>query len=250
MHSILPARGYLTADYWDSFLVLPFAARAPSRRGGSRSSATPPARSRASTGTSGRDTGVDGVEIDPELTDVGYRYFDMGSNPSLTVHDDDARPWLRRADGELRPDRRRRLPPALHPVLPGDEGVLRARSRERLAPDGVVVVNVGHPEGDDEFERSLGRTMAAAFPTVLRDPAEQTNTLLIGSDGPLSADRLRRTRRASSCTATCAELARDRRGPARAAASRRQRLHRRPRPGRVAGRPLDHRRRRGPLAGP
>ena len=26
VHSILPARGYLTADYWDSFLVLPFTA--------------------------------------------------------------------------------------------------------------------------------------------------------------------------------------------------------------------------------
>ena len=47
-------------------------------------------------------TQVDGVEIDPELTDVGYRYFDMGSNPKLTVHDEDARPWLRGSDGELR----------------------------------------------------------------------------------------------------------------------------------------------------
>ena len=95
MHSILPARGYLTADYWDGFLVLPFAAATRARRGGSRSSATPPARSRASTGTSGRAREVDGVEIDPELTEVGYRYFDMGSNPRLTVHDEDARPWLR-----------------------------------------------------------------------------------------------------------------------------------------------------------
>ena len=37
-------------------------------------------------------TDVDGVEIDPELTDVGYRYFDMGSNQRLTVHNEDARP--------------------------------------------------------------------------------------------------------------------------------------------------------------
>jgi hypothetical protein len=32
--------------------------------------------------------------------------------------------------------------------------------------------------------------MASALPTVIRDPAEQTNTLLIASDGPLSTDRL------------------------------------------------------------
>ncbi len=45
-------------------------------------------------------------------------------------------------------------------------------ARERLAPGGVVIVNVGHPEGSDELERVLGRTMAAAFPRVLRYPIE------------------------------------------------------------------------------
>ncbi len=99
VHSILPRRGYLTADYWDSFLVLPFAARSePPRRIAILGNAA---------GTIARqyghfwpDTYVDGVEIDAELSDVGYRYFDMGSNPRLTIHDDDARPWLRRADDE------------------------------------------------------------------------------------------------------------------------------------------------------
>jgi hypothetical protein len=33
--------------------------------------------------------------------------------------------------------------------------------------------------------------MAAAFPTVLRDPIEPTNTLLVAGEGPLSAARLR-----------------------------------------------------------
>jgi spermidine synthase len=135
------------------------------------------------------ETIVDGVEIDPELTDVGYRYFDMGSNPKLTVYDDDARPWLRKADDRydlIVVDAYRQ--PYIPFYLTTKE--FFELISDRLAPDGVVVVNVGHPEDDDEFERSLGRTMAEALPTVLRDPAEQTNTLLIGSDGPLSADRL------------------------------------------------------------
>ena len=38
--------------------------------------------------------------------------------------------------------------------------------------------------------------MAEVFPTVLRDPAEQTNSLLIGGDGSLSAARLERAARA------------------------------------------------------
>jgi hypothetical protein len=54
-----------------------------------------------------------------------------------------------------------------------------------------VIVNVGHPEGGEELERVLGRTMAAAFPTVLRYPIEPTNTLLVAGEGALSAARLR-----------------------------------------------------------
>jgi hypothetical protein len=61
----------------------------------------------------------------------------------------------------------------------------------------VVAVNVGHPEGSDELERVLGRTMAAAFPTVLRNPIESTNTVLIGSEAPASAATLQRAARAT-----------------------------------------------------
>ncbi len=57
------------------------------------------------------------------------------------------------------------------------------------------IVNVGHPEGSEELERVLGRTMAAAFPSVLRYPIEPTNTLLVAGEGPLSAARLRAQRR-------------------------------------------------------
>jgi spermidine synthase len=188
VHSILPRRGYLTADYWDSFLVLPFAAQPE-----------PPERIAIlgnAAGTIARQYGhfwpqteVDGVEIDKELSDIGYRYFDMGSNPRLTIHDDDARPWLRRADEEydlIVVDAYRQ--PYIPFYLTTKE--FFELISERLAPGGVVVVNVGHPEGDDEFERSLGRTMAEVFPSVLRDPAEQTNTLLMAGDGYVSADRL------------------------------------------------------------
>ncbi len=187
-HSILPARGYLTADYWDSFLVLPFTARE-----------RPPGRIAIlgnAAGTIAREYGrfwprtvVDGVEIDPELTEVGYRYFDMGSNPNLTVHDEDARPWLRSADDDydlIVVDAYRQ--PYIPFYLTTKEFFELAR--DRLAPGGVVVVNVGHAEGSDEFEKVMGRTMAAVFPTVLRDPAEETNTLLLGSEAPATAARL------------------------------------------------------------
>ena len=113
----------------------------------------------------------------------------MGSNANLTVYDEDARPWLRDSDGGydlIVVDAYRQ--PYIPFYLATKE--FFELVRDRLAPGGVVVVNVGHPEGSDEIERVLGRTMAEVFPTVLRDPAEQTNTLLLGSEAPASAARL------------------------------------------------------------
>ncbi len=193
-HSTLPARGYLTADYWDSFLVLPFAARAePPRRIAILGNAA--GTIARSYGRFWPETDVDGVEIDPELSEVGYRYFDMGSNPRLTVYDEDARPWLRRAEGEydlIVVDAYRQ--PYIPFYLVTKE--FFELVQDRLAPGGVVVVNVGHPEGSDDFEQVIGATMDAVFPTVLRDPAEQTNTLMLGSDAPASAANLAAAARA------------------------------------------------------
>ena len=52
-------------------------------------------------------------------------------------------------------------------------------------------MNVGHPEGQDDLEKVLTATIGEVFPHVMRDPIEDTNTLLVASEAPLSADRLR-----------------------------------------------------------
>jgi spermidine synthase len=205
VHSFLPKVGYLTHDYWDPFLVLPFAARSePPRRVAVLGNAA---------GTVARQYGrfhpfarVDAVELDPQVTRVGYRYFDMGSSPNLRVFDDDARPWLRRAAARYDLI----VVDAYHqPYIPFYLATKEffALVRERLAPGGIVAVNVGHPEGSDDLERVLGRTMAEAFPTVLRDPVEPLNTILIGTAGTASADRLRDA--AANLRGDLARLARD-----------------------------------------
>ena len=148
----------------------------------------------------------------------------------------------------LRPDRRRRLPPALHPLLPGDQGVLRARPRPARARAAWWSSTSATRRATTTSSRCSARTMAAVFPTVLRDPVEQTNTLLLGSEAPGLGGAAARPRRATRCTATSRELARIDAARLGAAAARRRGLHRRPRPGRVADRPLDPRLRRGPLS--
>jgi spermidine synthase len=187
VHSLYRPGSYLTDGVWDGYLVLPFAARHE-----------PPGRIAIlgnAAGTTARAYGhyfpateIDGVEIDAELTEVGERFFDL-HNPKLEVFHEDARPWLRDSDGGydvIMVDAYRQ------PYIPF---YLATREffelvRDRLAPGGEVIVNAGHPEGNDDLEKVLGATLAEAFPTVLRDPIEDTNTLLLATEAPASGDRL------------------------------------------------------------
>jgi spermidine synthase len=186
VHSIYRPGRFLTGDYWDGHLVLPFLARAE-----------PPARI-AILGNAGGTvarayghffpaTGVDAVEIDGELTELGRRYLGL-RNPRMRTFTEDARPWLERSGGDydaIMVDAYRQ------PYIPF---YLATReffelARDRLGPGGILIVNVGHPEGSTALERVLGRTMAAAFPRVLRHSIEPTNTLLVGAED-LSRSRL------------------------------------------------------------
>jgi spermidine synthase len=188
VHSLYRPGSYLTGDYWDGHLYLSFAARreAPERIAILGNAGGTVARA---FGHFFPRTEVDAVEIDGELTELGRRFLDL-RNPRMRVFAEDARPWLERSAGgydAIMVDAYRQ------PYIPF---YLATReffelARDRLAPGGVVVVNVGHPEDSEELERVLGRTMAAAFPRVLRDPIEPTNTLLVASDGPLGPARLR-----------------------------------------------------------
>jgi spermidine synthase len=201
-HSVYRPGRYLTGDYWDSALVLPFAIleRTPRRVAILGNAAGTMARMY---GRFFPRTRVDGVEIDRELTDIGRRFFDM-RNRRLRTYAEDARPFLRRHRGPydvIVVDAYRQ------PYIPF---YLATReffdlARDRLARDGVLVVNVGHPDGSRALETKLGATMAAAFAEVRRFPAEPTNTMLVASRRTPSAARLRR--RAGELSAGVAAVA-------------------------------------------
>jgi spermidine synthase len=186
-HSLYRPGSYLTGNYWDGLLVVPFASltEVPSRVAILGNAAGTVARAYGHYFPAAQ---IDAVEIDPELAEIGRRYFDMRA-PHLTVYDEDARPWLRDAKGDYDVIV---LDAYRQPYIPF---YLATReffelARDRLAPGGLVIVNVGHPEGSTELEKVVGRTMAEAFPVVLRDPIEDENTLLLGGRRG-SADHLR-----------------------------------------------------------
>jgi spermidine synthase len=187
VHSVYRPDSVLTGGVWDGYAVLPFARlQRPPRRVAMLGNAA---------GTVSRAyerffpaTAIDGVEIDPRVSDAGRRYFDM-DNPRLRIHDEDARPFLRRARGGydlIGIDAYRQ--PYIPFYLATREFFALARSR--LAPGGAVMLNVGHPPGQDGLERVLSATMGSVFAHVRRYPIAPENTLLIASDSSLSRERL------------------------------------------------------------
>lgn len=190
VHSLYRPGEWLTGDYWDEMLVLALAgAHAPPRSVAILGNAA---------GTTARaighyfpDTTVDAVEIDPALTKVGHQLFDL-RGPHLRTHTADARPWLRSTTQRfdvIMVDAYRQ------PYIPFYLATREffALVREHLAPGGLVVINVGHPEQSDQLEKVLSATMRAEFgdANVWRDPAEPTNSMLVGSTATDPAGRLR-----------------------------------------------------------
>jgi spermidine synthase len=188
VHSLYRPGSYLTGDVWDGYLILPFAAleRPPGKIAMLGNAAGTVARAY---GHYFPGTEIDAVEIDGELTELGRRFFDL-RNPRMAVFEEDARPFLHRSDGgydAIMVDAYRQ--PYIPFYLATKEFFELAR--DRLTPGGVVIVNAGHPEGNDDLETVLGRTLAAVFPTVLRHPIEDTNTLLLATESPAGEGRLR-----------------------------------------------------------
>jgi spermidine synthase len=183
VHSVYTPGRWLTDNYWDEPLVLPFAARA-----------TPP-RSIAilgsAAGTVARAYGhfypatrIDAVEIDPKITEVGRELFDLRA-PDLHTHAADARPWLRatqRRFDVIYVDAYRQ--PYIPFYLATKEFFRLAQ--QRLNPGGMVIVNVGHPEQSRRLEQVLTATMRSVFGHVVRDPSEDVNTQLVAADVELS----------------------------------------------------------------
>jgi len=199
VHSLWRPDSVLTGGVWDAFLALPPLLGRPLERvailgnaGGTTARAL---------GVYYPDANVDGVELDPAVSRVGRRYFGMGDNPRLTVHDADARPFLRSTDARydlIVVDAYRQ------PYVPF---YLATREffrlvREHLRPGGVVALNVAAVPDDKRLVDAVGGTLAADFPQVLEWPALRFNTIVLGLTEPLSSDEL-----ASRLTSGPADLA-------------------------------------------
>jgi spermidine synthase len=187
VHSLWRPDSVLTGGVWDAFLALPPLLGRPLARVAILGNAA---------GTTARalgmyypDADIDGVELDPAVSRVGRRYFGMGENPRLTVHDVDARPFLRSTDARydlIVVDAYRQ------PYVPF---YLATREffrlvQEHLARGGIVALNVAAVPDDKRLVRAVGGTLAADLPQVLEWPALRFNTIVLGLSKPISRAEL------------------------------------------------------------
>jgi spermidine synthase len=190
MHSVYRPDTVLTGNVWDGYLIEPLSvlSRPPGRIAILGNGAGTTARAYAEYFPATR---IDGVEIDGELHDIGKRWFGLRDRPELSLYTEDARPFLRRIDRRydvIMVDAYRQ--PYIPFYLTTTEFFELAR--ERLTPGGVLIINVGHPEGSEELEKVLSATLGTVFPNVVRDPIEDVNTLLVASEREPSAANLQR----------------------------------------------------------
>src|SRR5215217_5076912 len=196
VHSVYDPAELLTGGPWDYFMVAPLMVED-----------APPAATMAGPrdalliglagGTVARELTaaygpipITGVEIDPEITDVAREYFALDELDNVEVIVADGRYALRTSDAAfdlIGVDAYRQ------PYIP-----FQLTSREffqdvsaHLRPGGVTVVNAGRTRTDFRLVDALGATMRDVFPYVVAiDVDRYTNTILVGSLSPLSADAL------------------------------------------------------------
>ncbi len=181
-HSLLPAHGVLTDNYWDAFTALPSLAGGPYGRllvlgnaGGSISTLYTRIWPQVT---------IDGVEIDPLVTSAGRRYLDM-TNPRLHVYSADARFWL---EGSRRRYDAIAIDAYTQPYIP-----FYLATREffqlvdaHLTADGVAAVNVGTPPDQTALVGRIATTMRSVFPTVVAARYTSFNSIVLGFAHPMS----------------------------------------------------------------
>ena len=247
VHSVWHRDSVLTGGVWDTFLLVPPLLDRPVERMLVIGNAG---------GTIARAYGelypgveIDGVEIDPEVSEAARRYMGLGDNPRLDVITADGRPYLELTDNRYDIV----VVDAYHqPYIPF---YLATREffeavGEHLRPGGVIALNVASVPDDERLsagrrQHSPGRVPAGL---ALEAAALQRAHARLRPAGEPGGAGLARGGRAG----------RDRRlgAPvplgARAGAADGAPVHRRPRAGRVGHRPDDrrlHRRGRLPRRG-
>jgi spermidine synthase len=140
-----------------------------------------------------RDVEVTTVELDPEVAETAYEWFELPRDPRLVVEVDDGRRFLQRTD--------ERYDVIMIDAFYADGVPFHLTTlefvelmRDRLTPGGVIATNVigALAGGSSQITRALWKTYSAVFPTVKlhpvfegafdRQPADIRNIILVATE--------------------------------------------------------------------
>ncbi|NIN64947.1 MAG: spermine synthase [Anaerolineae bacterium] len=132
---------------------------------------------------------IDGVELDPEIVEVGRRFFAM-NEPNLNVAVQDGRYFLAQSDSKydiIITDAFRQPYIPFHLATKEFFGL----AREHLNPGGVLVANVGRTASDFRLVEVMATTMDQVFETVfILDVPGDSNSLVIGTQEATSLESI------------------------------------------------------------
>jgi len=186
-HSIWRKNQVLTGGYWDQFLL------APLLHGGGFHNL---AMIGYAGGTVGRsygtfwpDVNVLCIELDPEVTAVGRKYFGLGDNPRVRVATDDGRTYLETHSGRFDAIF---LDAFQQPYIPFylTTQEFWSLAKSRLKPGGMVMANVGRVPGNNSLVNAIAGTMATRFPAVYDWPSGKFNVIVAAFTRPVTALQL------------------------------------------------------------
>jgi spermidine synthase len=187
IHSIYDSKQLLTGGPWDYMVIAdsfrPAQATEPKPKNVAILGLAGGTAAREYTAAFGDQVQVTGVEIDPAILDVAYRYFHLAA-PNVHPVVADARYWLDTQAGKYDV---MALDAYQQPYIPFHLTTREFFSsvRDHLNPGGAVVVNVGRTTTDYRLVDAIASTMAAVYPSVfLVDVPDFTNTMVYASTEP------------------------------------------------------------------
>jgi spermidine synthase len=138
---------------------------------------------------------ITGVELDPQILEVGRQYFGL-DQPNLTAVAADGRRWLLGQPPDARWDVIA-IDAYRPPYIPFHLTTVEffALVQAHLTDDGVVAINVGRTAQNFALVDALAATLARSFPAIyaLDEPGPAGtlgNTLLVATQAPISTKAL------------------------------------------------------------
>lgn len=212
IHSVYHPDTVLSLGIWDYFLLAPFfrrcAAAAPEQAACQRQDSLLAAPTNLliiglAAGTVSElytnlygAIPITGIELDPQIIEVGRRYFGM-NQPNLTAIAADGRRWLAQQPATAQWDVIA-IDAYRPPYIPFHLTTVEffRLVRDHLSADGVVAINVGRTATNYQLVDALAATLAQIFPTVYAidepgPPATLSNSLLVATVQPLTLAAVR-----------------------------------------------------------